>query len=175
MPDSDAPRRLFLLRHATASWSKPGDPDHDRPLAPRGTRALPSVAAAIDRHLEHGLDLVLASTAARTRATVDGVVPRLPTPREVRWLRPLYLATAERLLAELRDVDDDAHTVLLCGHNPGIHELALRLLDDEPPPNLMAGLPPAGLVVIDIDERWSAVDACAGALVAFVTPRQDAG
>jgi phosphohistidine phosphatase len=169
LPDAD-PRRLFLLRHAKASWNRPGDLDHDRPLAPRGERELAGVGATIDSHLKRRLDLVLASTATRTRATVEGVLPRLDAPREVRLRTELYLAGAERLLAALNGLPDEVRTVLVCAHNPGLHELSLALLADDAPAQLCAGLPTAGLVVIDTDECWAELAAGAGRLVAFSAP-----
>jgi phosphohistidine phosphatase len=165
-------RRLFLLRHAKASWTR--DSDFDRPLAPRGERVLPGVGLAIDGLLDRPLDLVLASTAARVRATIDGVLPRLSPPRELRWQRSLYLAGLNVLFDEVRELPETAHDVLLCGHNPGLHELALALLaDDAASPALDDGLPPAGLVVIGIDDEWPDVDAGSGRLVTYLTPATD--
>jgi len=166
-------RRLFLLRHAKASWSR--DADHERPLAPRGERVLPGVGLAIDGLLERPLDLVLASTAARVRATLAGVLPRLSPPHDVRWQRSLYLADVDTLFGELRELPGATRDVLLCGHNPGLHELALALLsNDEGSSKLDDGLPPAGLVVIDIADDWADVDAGSGTLVAYVTPPTEA-
>jgi phosphohistidine phosphatase len=169
-----SPRRLFLLRHAQPSWPRPGDPDHDRPLAPRGVRVLPAVAAQIDRYLEQRLDLVLASTAVRVQATLDGVLPRIAAPRDVRTANSLYLADLDQLLRELREIADDVRSVLLCGHNPGLHQLALTLLDDAVvPARLGTELPPAALVVIDLEDEWAEADAGSGRLVAFSVPPQE--
>ena len=43
-------KRLYLLRHAKSSWDDPELADRDRPLAPRGRRAL--TLAADDPTLE---------------------------------------------------------------------------------------------------------------------------
>jgi phosphohistidine phosphatase len=67
-------RRLYLLRHAKSSWKEAGLADHDRPLARRGRRA----AKAIGRHLREQRvepELVLCSTARRTRETLEGIEP----------------------------------------------------------------------------------------------------
>lgn len=174
MPDAPYVRRLFLLRHARPSWARPGDPDHDRPLAPRGERTLPAVAQVIDRHLDRPLDVVLVSTAVRARATLDGVLPRIAKPRDVRASAGLYLADVDALFSELRELPDDVRSAMICGHNPGLHHLALTLLDGaDVPVALAAELPPAALVVIDVEDEWADVDTGSGRLVAFSVPPED--
>jgi phosphohistidine phosphatase len=67
---------LSLLRHAKSSWKNPTLPDHDRPLNSRGKAQAPMVGKAMAKR---GLnpDLVLCSTARRTRDTLDLVLPEL--------------------------------------------------------------------------------------------------
>ncbi len=43
----------------------------------------------------------------------------------------LYAATAERLLARLRSLDQEVTSVLVIGHNPGLQDLALQLAGDD--------------------------------------------
>lgn len=173
MADPSFTRRLFLLRHAKSSWARPGDPDHDRPLAPRGARALPGVADAIDRLLDAPLDLVLGSTALRVQSTLAGVLPRISKPHEVRRLPALYLADPARLLAELNEVPDGVRSVLLCGHNPGLQQLAYALVEgDDSAAGLPADFPTAALAVIDLDDEWADVGDGSGRLVAFIAPKK---
>jgi phosphohistidine phosphatase len=84
----------------------------------------------------------------------------------------LYLAPPEDLLARMREIDDGVPNVMLVGHNPGIHRLAVGLL---------AGLdrtriptfPTAALAVEDlIVSRWAELGPGAARLVSFVTPRE---
>jgi phosphohistidine phosphatase len=179
--------RLFILRHAKAATHPPtaSGGDHERPVAARGAAVLPRVAHAIADQLEgHPLDLVLCSTSTRTRETVDLVAQAEPVVAAARLKLDgrLYLADPARLLKTLRKVRDDTATVLLCGHNPGLHQLALLLLgddgsDDTPagvPPRLRYDLPTAGLVVVDLDGSWTSMGArpgvAAAKLRAFVVP-----
>ena len=62
--------RLLLLRHAKSSWDDPSLADHERPLAPRGHRAAESMAEHLRSSVPHP-DLVLCSSALRTRETLD--------------------------------------------------------------------------------------------------------
>jgi phosphohistidine phosphatase len=169
-------RRLFILRHAKAATHPPtaSGGDHDRPLAARGAAVLPRVARAIAEQLDgHPLDLVLCSTSTRTRETVELVAQAEPAvaAAPLKLDGRLYLADPARLLKTLRKVPDAAATVLLCGHNPGLHQLALLLLGDESVPDrLRYDLPTAGLVVVDIDGSWTSVGSGAAKLRAFVVP-----
>ena len=61
-------RTLILLRHGKSGYP-PGVADHDRPLAPRGERQAALAGAWISQHLPP-VDLVLCSTAERTRQTL---------------------------------------------------------------------------------------------------------
>jgi phosphohistidine phosphatase len=179
--------RLFILRHAKAATHPPtrSGGDHDRPLAARGAAVLPGVARSIADQLEgHPLDLVLCSTSARTRETVELVAQAEPAVAAARLKLDgkLYLADPARLLKTLRKVPGDAATVLLCGHNPGLHQLALLLLGDDGsentpasvPARLRYDLPTAGLVVVDLDGSWTSIGAGRGSrgatLRAFVVP-----
>lgn len=117
-------RRLILVRHAKAMEEAAGG-DHARILSERGR----ADAAALGTWLEeHALkpDLVLCSTAARTRETLALLVRTTPTILSDK----LYLATAGEMLAQLQAVDDTVATVMMVGHNPGAHALLALLVDD---------------------------------------------
>ncbi|MDE2005527.1 MAG: histidine phosphatase family protein [Rhodospirillales bacterium] len=118
-------RQLLLLRHAKAVPAKPGQPDQDRPLAPRGER---DAAALRARLAALGLvpDLILVSPARRTRETLAALEPWDETPL-VETVEPLYLADAPGLTATLAEVADTVRSVLVIGHNPGLHLLAAEL------------------------------------------------
>lgn len=168
------PARLFVLRHAKSAWTVEGMPDHERALAPRGKRALPTVAAEINRHLSAPLDLVLGSTATRVRETLAGVLPQLVAPRSVRYSDKLYLADLRGLLKELQQLPADVRSVLLCGHNPGLHQLVLALVGTGAAPDALCdNLPTAGLVVIDLDVEWPEIAENTGRLLWFTVPQHD--
>jgi phosphohistidine phosphatase len=116
-------RRLYLLRHAKSSWDDPALPDSERPLAPRGRRD----AKRIGKHLGRlGITpaLVLCSSAVRTQETLDLIRPAL-AEAAVQIEEQLYGASSETMLERIRDVPDEVGSLLLIGHNPGLHDLAL--------------------------------------------------
>ncbi|MCK9875983.1 histidine phosphatase family protein [Frankia sp. Ag45/Mut15] len=166
-----ATHRLLLLRHAKSDWAEGDTPDAQRPLADSGLRACTLVA----RHLrDHNLapDLILCSAALRTRQTVEGIATALPAGVPVVTEDRLYLAEAETLLDRLRDVDDGVPTVLLVGHNPGIHTLAVALLAATDRPRIPT-YPTAALAVEDLlVPRWAELGQSTTRLASFVTPRE---
>ena len=158
-------KTILLLRHAKSDWGDRDMADIDRPLNRRGQAAAPVMAAWI---AEHGLspDLVLCSTARRTRETLALVRPALTGDVPEVLDEALYLAEVPVLLARLRGLDDAVGTVLVIAHNPGLEDLAAKLSD-------FAGtMPTAGLVVLRFDvASWKQVAPGGGKLHAFVTPK----
>lgn len=115
----------MLLRHAKSSWADVTIEDHDRPLQVKGRGR----AANLRRWLEDrglGCDLVLCSTALRTRQTLDIVLPALGAP-EVRYESSIYEAGPAELMALLHGLDDGVERALIVGHDPGLPLLASSL------------------------------------------------
>jgi len=166
---------LSLLRHAKSSWKDAALPDHDRPLTARGTVEAPLMGKAM---AEHGLDpdLVLCSTARRTRDTLELVLPQLKTEPKVSYEDVLYHGTPAEMLALLRGVGAGAGQVLLVGHNPEIQTFALDLIGSGPrhlKERLEVKMPTAGLVVMRFPAgAWSDVAVNNGKLELFLSPRE---
>jgi phosphohistidine phosphatase len=129
--DPSAAMRLILLRHAKSSWDDPDLRDHDRPLAPRGIRAAP----AMGRHFadtDLQVDRIVSSTAARARATARMFVDSFGMEVPMVERSDLYHADDMDMLAIAREEwDGRPHTaVMLVGHNPGMHDLAVYLCEE---------------------------------------------
>ncbi|MGW1410895.1 SixA phosphatase family protein [Streptomyces sp. NPDC002403] len=120
-----APARLIVLRHAKSAWPD-GVLDHQRPLAGRGRRDAPAVGRRL-HDAKYVPDLVICSTARRTRQTWDLVAAQLGASPEVVFEPRVYEASASTLVAVLRDVRERQRTVLLIGHQPGVQDLVLSL------------------------------------------------
>lgn len=173
--------QLLLLRHAKSSWDSADIPDRDRTLNPRGRRAAATMRQAM-RDLGLEPDVVLVSTARRTRETLEMLEPWDQTPL-VEPMDSLYLAPPTVLLDALHAVADTARSVLVVGHNPGMHELALSLLPpmadtdrhQDPLRELTHGFPSGALAEFSIAGPWSRLGAGGGRLVRFLTPRGLAG
>jgi len=166
-------KRLYLLRHAKSSWDDEALSDHARPLSPRGRRAAPAIAARL-RTLDLVPDQITASTSVRTRETVQLVLDHFDTP-EVEFLSELYLASTRTLLETVRETDDQVEGLMLVGHNPGMHDLACRLLgeaDSGAEERLQHKFPTAAVAVFEVrTDSWSAVEYGALALEQFIRPK----
>jgi phosphohistidine phosphatase len=165
-------KHLYLLRHAKSSWKDTSLPDNDRPLAGRGRRA----AKAIAGHLrEQGIEpeLVLCSTARRARETLEGIEPALGTAA-LCLEDDLYAAGAPALLERLRRAPDPVESVMLIGHNPGLHDLALRLARPSPLVSELAAKYPTGALatLVFSASTWQALNHGTGELVDLVRARE---
>src|SRR4029077_4162203 len=97
-----------------------------RPLNARGRAAAGAMRVAM-RELGLAPDLVLMSSSRRTVPTLEAVEPWDDTPL-VETMEALYLAEPKKLFAALRGVPETVRSVLLVGHNPGLHDLAVALV-----------------------------------------------
>jgi phosphohistidine phosphatase len=174
-------RRLMLLRHAKTEHDAPSGHDHDRRLDERGRLDAAAVGTWIGRHPPLP-DAVKVSTAVRARQTWEIARDAIMAAREqvaqpsAEWLDEIYGAEPAQLLQIIRmaAATDPAHLMLI-GHNPGMHELALMLSgsgDAAAKKALEDNLPTAGLAVLDfaIDD-WNEVAFRRGKLVRFTSPK----
>jgi phosphohistidine phosphatase len=166
--------RLMLLRHAKAEFASSGQTDAERTLAPRGR----AVAPVVGRYLaQHSLrpDTALVSTALRTRQTWQLVAAEFEQPPPTTFEARLYDATAQNILAVVKELPGNVPSVLVVGHNPGLQEAASLLMasgDISARQSLMEKFPTAALAVIDFPvDSWAGIRPNGGRIDRFVTPR----
>lgn len=168
-------KTLLLLRHAKSSWNNPAIRDYERPLTARGRDAATSMGRLL---AERGLrpDLIVSSPARRARETCERVLPELGEAPAVRVEERLYMAETPTLLRVVRSLAEDADTVLLIGHNPGIERFAAQLAGSaaaDTRQRMARKFPTAALAVLRFDlPEWVGLAPGAGRLEAFVTPRE---
>jgi phosphohistidine phosphatase len=164
--------RLHLLRHAKSSYPE-GVDDSERPLTRRGREAAGRVGESLPAALG-ALDLVLCSTALRTRETAELVLAGFAAPLRILYEDGLYLAGRAVLLRRLRGLDERAGAVMVIGHNPGLHELALALAAPDSPryQALAAGkFPTTARASFAIESPWANLGRSRHLLTQYVTAK----
>lgn len=166
-------KTLTLLRHAKSSWADPGQDDFDRPLNARGIAAARRMGGEM-RALALRFDAVLASPARRAAETVERAAEGFGTLAP-HFDRRIYLASLATLMAIVRETDDAVDRLLLVGHNPGLHMLALLLTaatDDPLRAEVAAKYPTGALAEIALPiAHWRELTEGQGKLARFIRPR----
>jgi phosphohistidine phosphatase len=161
-------KRLTLVRHAKSDWSLPGQDDWDRTLNKRGLRDAPEMARRLrERRLRP--DLVLSSPAVRALTTATIMARELKfDPARVAQDERLYLASAQTLLAVVRELGGDAAHLMVFGHNPGLTDFAGRLAPGEAPDNVVT----CGVLTAEFAlDNWSELDWGSASNVDFDYPK----
>jgi phosphohistidine phosphatase len=166
-------RRLMLLRHAKTERAEPSERDRDRKLTKRGRADASTIGAYMARH-DLVPDLAVVSPATRAQETWALLAAAsAKAPRVVNDDR-IYNASPEKLIGMIAETRA-ARSLLLVGHNPSLHDLAVQLIasgDVEARERVNEKLPTSGLVVIDLPlDDWSRLHRHAGRLERFVSPR----
>ena len=148
-------RRLLLLRHARAVAAQEDASDasdRSRTLSPSGRLDADALGALL-RQRALAPEQALVSPALRTRETFELLRPFAPTEPCAAFHDALYLAAPSTLLAMLRGQDCAPGSLMLVGHNPGLHELALMLSGGHE--LLQDGFPTCTLAMFGFDGAWS--------------------
>ncbi|UZD24479.1 histidine phosphatase family protein [Algoriphagus halophytocola] len=123
-------KKIILIRHGKSAWNYPELTDHERPLAERGLRDVPKMAARLK---EKGIypDLILSSTAVRAAHTAIIMAEGLAiNPDKISYQDNLYHSSAGLLRKILQGQDDQHSLIFMVGHNPGMNELIWSLGGD---------------------------------------------
>jgi phosphohistidine phosphatase len=167
-------RRLILFRHAKAERSEPGMEDRGRALIERGRKDAGKIGAYMAGHALVP-ERVVISPAARTQETWKFAATAFRPAPAAMTAEQLYNATPHGIFALIKEAPASAHTLLIIGHNPGLHELALMLIasgDVDTRERLREKLPTSGLVIIDFAfDNWAKLHPQSGRLERFVSPK----
>jgi len=151
---------LYVVRHAQAASAGAGARDHERRLDGAGARAAALVGRALAARLP-APELVLCSSALRAAETWRAMAAALPVPGALALEAGLYLAEPDVLLERLRAVPSTTRSVVLVGHNPGLHLLVTLLAgsgEASALADLAAGFPPGAVAALTLARAgWAAV------------------
>lgn len=114
---------LFLLRHGKAKDKS--RKDFDRPLTEFGRKQVAQKGLIINKRCP-AINVILCSSALRTRETLQ-YLNLNPASTCILVEEDLYLADALTILNSLTLIGQ-GNSVLIIGHNPGLHQFACDLL-----------------------------------------------
>ena|SRR5947209_4765355 len=168
-------KQLFVLRHAKSSWDDSGLEDHERPLGPRGRRAVQLLGEQLRKNDIHPTQ-VLCSSSRRTRETLDGVDPDGERIIE----HELYDASCDQVVERLKRVPGETASVMVIGHNPAMQMLVLRLTGangnggrnvDGDLAEVQRKFPTGALASLVLECGWSELTPGCAKLVDYIRPR----
>ena len=160
-------KTLYILRHAKSSWDNPLLADFERPLNKRGLEAVPLVGEII---YKNGFkpELFLSSPAKRAKQTAVLVREVGAIEPEIRFDERIYESSPQTLVQIISELGEQADSLLLVGHNPGLEGL-IRFLTGE-----TQTMPTATLAVIDLNvENWAEITAECGTLKNLIRPTDE--
>ena len=121
-------KTLLIMRHAKSSWKDKELPDHDRPLKKKGRKDIANMAKILKKKSLIP-DLVLSSTAARSKETATLMIDKLNYKGKLELIKEFYMAEPETYVKHISGVPDKVEILLIVGHNPGLEGLVMTLGD----------------------------------------------
>jgi phosphohistidine phosphatase len=155
----NATRTLVLVRHAKAS-SADGGGDSDRPLSELGYEQCGIVAREL-HSLDLAPDVALVSTARRAKQTFNAMAAATGWEANPELCTQLYQGYVEEAIQAVREVNSQATTVMVVGHEPTMSATGYKLAGAGSDPGAVArvrrGLPTAGVAVVQVKGSWDSV------------------
>jgi len=139
-------KRLTLVRHAKSSWKDSSLDDFDRPLNQRGERDAPVMGRRLKARGARP-SMILTSPALRAHRTARLIAEAIGYPDEfLQREAELYLADPATILAVVMREGDACNDIFVCGHNPGMTDLANQLTNSR-----IDNVPTCGIVAMEAD------------------------
>lgn len=129
-------KHVLLVRHAKSSWDNADTTDFDRPLNDRGKEDAPKMAQRL-LEKEVSIDAFISSPAKRAKKTASLFAKEYDLDKDEIILVPeLYHPSSDVFYAAIAQAPDDAKSIAIFSHNPGItdfvNELTNARVDDMP-------------------------------------------
>lgn len=161
-------KQLLLIRHGKSDWDSPGLNDHERTLNDQGQRDVLKMAAALWQR-DVRPDRIVTSTAVRALTTARMIGEAMDYPIEqIEADSNLYLASPQTILRKIQQLEEEADTVMIFGHNPGMHE-AVNLLSDS---TVVEDFPTLAVARFELSVGfWGEIEFSTGVLLERITPR----
>src|SRR5262249_6434095 len=117
-------------------------------------------------------ELVLCSSAARTRETLELIRPAVDAAT-IEIEEELYAASDDELLERIRRVTDEVASAVVIVHDPVLQQLARALASDGVERDRLAvKFPTAALATLAFSSNWNRLASGEATLAAYVVPRE---
>ncbi len=117
-------KKIYLIRHAKASWDHPEQTDFERPLTSQGEIDAHAMATQL-KEQQLSADLIISSEAVRALETAKILAEGLHYPVDKIKLDPtIYSGGVEDLVSLIKAIDAKVNTIFFVGHNPSLTLLA---------------------------------------------------
>ena len=144
-------KEIFLIRHARAELGEIDGKDIDRILTDEGCADAMRMGKKFQDE-GHSPDVVLASTAQRTRETANYICEQVAfETSQIEFTDDLYESSVRILLGVINQLSDHSNKVWIIAHNPSISYLGEYLTGE-----IVNSLPPCGVLHLStIANSWS--------------------
>lgn len=158
---------LYLIRHAKSKKDSKRANDFDRGLNCRGKKAVLKIAHAL-KTKKIMPDLILSSSAKRTKKTAKGLARKMGYKKRIIFLDDLYLAGPKTLLQIVQHIRKKHQTVFIVAHNPGITDFANQMMTD----NTIKNIPTLGVAALQLPvQKWQECQHKIAKLEFFIYPK----
>lgn len=158
-------KALLLARHAKSGWDQ-GE-DFDRTLSERGKIDVKNMAEYLSE-CGYVVHQIITSDATRARTTAEEYQSQLAPKNNLITHHDLYNASKEDILSIARNIAAEESTVMLVGHNPGMHEVLNYFAQGK-----VSDMPSCSVAIIQFEtENWRDINDKNGVLLAFEYPKK---
>lgn len=164
-------KKLYLIRHAKASWDHPEQNDFDRTLTEQGEIDAHEMAKQLQES-KIKPDLILSSSADRALKTAQIFAEELRYPiKNIATDAHIYTGGVEELVKVIKELKAKYDTVFLVGHNPSLTLLSHYLCE-----GLRLNLATCGVLSISYDmTKWDELVETDGQFLAYLHPHHELG
>ncbi|ALO28086.1 MULTISPECIES: SixA phosphatase family protein [Leptospira] len=167
-------KQIHLFRHSKSDWETGFKSDHGRVLSKKGKKNAQSLRKYLEK-IEFKIDLFLVSNSKRTVDTYKIITKSGALSSETKITEKLYESDSEDILTMIRGLNLKFKDVALLGHNPGIEEIANRLIrgneDLSFSESMFFKFPTSGFLSIRIEtESWKELGKVPGKIIRFWIP-----
>jgi len=162
--------KLILTRHAKSSWDDLSLDDHDRPLNDRGQSAAKRMGKWIEGR-RHVPSQAISSDATRARETVELMIAAMGGAPGLTLDQGLYHASPDAVLARIQQAPKG--DLMVIGHNPGLAELASRIVDVRPVHDRFGVYPTTATLIAEVPvDDWADLEYGMARVIQFIVPRE---